>query len=196
MTYDILSSRNQINQKYILKEKKMEKWSELMEENREAIVEKMVEAFKEAEGGMSGWQNGVEMDQDGEVWTTGIMSQGSQLESSFNGRTFIVDWIKTWEADYSTDELRDADELKEQYTEYEKTIEDAEKNDEYPEFDSFFDFLNDRYFELYKEVDARIIQDNKEFEISEYREYANDKLDDIIKMQKDSEKYEGEDAQF
>ena len=174
----------------------MKKWSELMEENRETIVEKMVDAFKEAESGMSGWHNGIEMDQDGDVWTTGIMSQGSQSESSFNGRTFIIDWIDTWEADYSTDELRDADELKAQYAEYEKMIEDAEKNDAYPEFGSFFDFLNEKYFELYQEVNNRIIKGNTEFEISEYWEYAETKLDGIIKNQKYEESYEGEDAQY
>jgi len=165
----------------------MRKWSELMKENREKIADKMVEAFKEAEGGMSGWHVGVEMDQDGGVWTTGTLSQGTQSESSWKGETTIIDWIGTWNADYSTDELKDAEELKEQYAEYEQLRDDEEKGDEYPEFDSFYDFLNDRYFELLQEVSSRIIQDNKDFEISEYWGYAQDKLNDIIRQQRDSE---------
>ena len=174
----------------------MRKWSELMEENKDLIVEKMVDTFKEAEGGMSGWQIGVEMDQSGDVWTTGIMSQGSQSQSSWEGKTFVIDWIKTWEADYSTDDLIYDSELKDQYTEYEQLITDAHKNDEYPEFNSFCDFLNDHYFELYREVSDRLTQTYKQFEIDEYWEVANNNLEDIIEKQKEYETYKGEDAQF
>ena len=69
----------------------MKKWSELMEENKDDIMQNMVDAFKQAEGGMSGWHVGVEIDQAGNIWTTGILSQGSQSESSWKGETFIVD---------------------------------------------------------------------------------------------------------
>lgn len=168
----------------------MKLWSELMKENREVIVEQMVEAFKEAESVISGWHVGVEMDQSGDVWTTGIMNQGSQSQSSWEGKTFIINWVKTWESDYSMDELENAEELKDQFTEYEQLINDANENDEYPEFQSFYEFLDDRYFELYREVSSRITQDNKEFEISEYWEIANEKLDEIIEQQKNYETYQ------
>jgi len=167
----------------------MKKWSELMEENKDVIIEKMVEAFKEAEGGMSGWHNGVEMDQDGDVWTTGIMSQGSQSQSSWEGKTFIIDWIKTWNSEYDEYEtlknnLPECDDI---YNAFEQF-----KVDEDDEYAYFRDFMREKYPEKLEQWD----DETKQFEIDSYEEYARDLLDDVIDRQKEQEKYEGKDAQY
>ena len=157
----------------------MKEWSELMQEKSELIVEKMVEAFKEAEGGMSGWHVGVEMDEDGDVWTTGIMSEGSQSESSWKGETTVIDWIKAWELEYDELDMLTFPENKE----IQATFEQAKLDDE----DLYFrDWMSDNYPDKLKEWD----KDARQCEIDSFEEYAGDKLDDIIRMQKEHENYQ------
>ena len=165
------------------------KWSKLMEENREVIVEKMVEAFKEAEGGMSGWSIGVEMDQDGDVWTTGLMSQGSQSESSWKGETTIIDNIGSWNLDYDEMELLKAKlpDFQDLYDEFEQ-----HKIDEDDEWISLSSFMSERYPNTLNEWNDEMTS----FEVDTFGDYASEKLDNIIRMQKEHETYEGEDAQF
>ena len=101
-------------------------WSELMEANRDKIEETIREAKKETYGTMQGWHVDVEMDEDGEVWTSGLASQGSQSMSSYNGETFIVCYIESWEVD--TNESEDIKHHEKLYAEYlaQKEDEDGE----------------------------------------------------------------------
>ena len=151
-------------------------WSEIMEANRAAIIEKMLEAYRDACHPMSGWHTGVEMNEDGEVWATGLASQGSQSMSSWNGETFVVKEYQTWEPelDFESMILGDTDEfvalykkaiadkdvwnshriwLKEYYpakiTEYEQMLEDAEV---------------DAYAETVEDVLDEIIRENRMME--------------------------------
>ena len=100
---------------------KKTKWTEIMENHSDKIIEKMIQAKRESEGTMQGWSVGVEMDGDGDVWTTGLMSQGSQSASSFNGETYNVTAIQSWKAEYDEAEFfttEDDDTLEKEYKKY------------------------------------------------------------------------------
>ena len=169
----------------------MRKWSELMEENREAIVEKMVDAFKDAEGGMSGWFTGVEMDQDGEVWTTGTMSQGSQSQSSWEGKTFVVTSIPSWSVDVPSFEVEGMKQLTELRKEYDEIA-----NDDDFIYTSFYEWLADEYQEQLIEAENELTDDTRDCTISNYWGVAADDLSEIIENQKEYESYKCEDAEF
>ena len=158
----------------------MKKWSELMEENREVIIEKMVAAFEEAEGGMPSSSIGVEIDQDGDVWTTGMMSRGNQSESSWEGKTTIVDNINAWTFDYNElDELNsnlpELNYIKEAFEKYK-----IEEDDEYASFRMFM--INNHIGKL-DEWDREAFQ----LELDSFRDNANDRLNTIIENQKQNE---------
>lgn len=74
-------------------------WKELIEENRDKILEQLELAKKEAFNCMQGWHIDVEMDSTGDVWTGGLASQGSQSMSSFNSETHVIASIGTWTLD-------------------------------------------------------------------------------------------------
>ena len=167
----------------------MRKWSELMEENKDVIVKKMVEAYEKAESNMSGWHFDIEMDQDGDVWTSGLLSRGSQSQSSWEGKTFIVVSIDTWVFDY--DEMQTLNNNLPECNDIYEAFE-QHKIDQDDEYASFRDFMNENYPEKLWQWD----DEAKQFEIDSYEEYARDKLRDIIRNQKEYESYKGEDAQF
>lgn len=165
----------------------MKKWSEILEENKDDIMQKMVDAFKKAEAGMSGWHVGVEIDQAGNIWTTGILSQGSQSESSWKGETFIVDWISTWNVDYEEENfLDDADYayLKEEFEQHKKDTDD--------EYLILREWMINNHSDILENWD-RIA---KEVEVDGYYDNVQDKLDQIIENQKEYESYKCEDAEF
>lgn len=72
-------------------------WVKIMEDNREAIEEKIKQAKEETYNTMQGWHVDVEINDSGEAWTTELFSTGSQSMSSWKGETFIVTSIKSWE---------------------------------------------------------------------------------------------------
>ena len=131
-------------------------WSELMEANRDKIEETIREAKKETYGTMQGWRVDVEMDEDGEVWTSGLASQGSQSMSSYNGETFIVCSIESWEVD--TNESEDIKYHKELYAEYL-----AQKEDE-DGYEYAWEFMENKYPEIRKEWQ----NDAKQYELDEF----------------------------
>jgi len=156
----------------------MKKWSEIMKENKEEILVKMVDAFKEAEGGMSGWHIGIEIDQDGDVWTTGILSSGSQSVESWEGKTTIVTWINTWNVDYDDrDFLSDPDNayLEAEFDDYKKVTDD--------ELLPFEDFMMTEHPEILEVWDAQAI----EVEIDAFYDNAADLLDNEISLQIETE---------
>ena len=165
----------------------MKKWSEILEENKDDVMQNMVDAFKQAEGGMSGWHVGVEIDQAGNIWTTGILSQGSQSESSWKGETFIIDWISTWNVDYEEENfLDDADYayLKDEFEQYKKDNDD--------EYLILREWMINNHSDILENWD-RIA---KEVEVDGYYDNVQDKLDQIIENQKEYESYKCEDAEF
>jgi len=74
------------------------KWSEIIRDNWDAIKEKAVEAYKRAAYcDLSGWHYDIEIDQNGDVSACGPLSQGSQSGESWNGDSYVVIRIKTWQ---------------------------------------------------------------------------------------------------
>lgn len=167
----------------------MNKWSKLIKENRDTIIDKMVEAYTDAEGIPSGWHTSVEMDRDGNVWVNGIMSQGSQSRSSWAGKTHVVKNISSWEVEVPSFVIEDDEAVQQQRDEYYRLEEEAEKNDEEFEYDSFYSYLADRYPDLLREVEETNNKAEREYQIDCYRDNASDELDYIIK---DEESHEGE----
>ena len=153
-------------------------WSQIMEENSELILEKMVDAKREAESTLSGWKVGVEMDEDGNAWTTGVMNCGSQSETSFNGKTNIIDWVETWELEYNEmDILHDSENI-EILKAFELAIIEEDNEDLY-----LLDWIEKNYPNQLQEWDANM----REYEIDGFKEYAAFKLLDLIDLQKQHE---------
>jgi len=153
-------------------------WSQLMEENSELIIEEMVNAKREAESTLSGWRVGVEMDEDGNVWTTGILSCGSQSETSFNGKTNIIDWVGVWELDYNEMEILHDPENIEILEAFELAKISEDNEDLY-----LLEWMEKNYPNKLQEWDTTI----REYEIDGFEEDARFKLLELISQQKSHE---------
>jgi len=150
-------------------------WVKVMEDNREKIEDAIKLAKEESYGTMQGWHVDVEMDESGEVWTSGLASQGSQSMSSFNGETFIVCHIESWEVD--TNESEDIKYHKELYAEYL-----AQKEDE-DGYEYAWEFMENKYPEIRKEWQ----NDAKQYELDEFD--PSEYLDRAIEDEKEYSKY-------
>lgn len=147
-------------------------WAEIMEANRDSIIEKMVQAKKESEGTMSGWSVDVEIDEKGEVWTTGLMSQGSQSMSSWNGETFIVASVKSWTVEIDESEcIKSEPSLLAEF--------EAQKDDELG-YEYEWEFMQAKYPEIVKEWQDQAT----EFEVESYAEEADAILDRRIEEER------------
>ena len=158
----------------------MKKWAELMEENREKITDCMIKAFKEAEGCMSGWHVGVEMDELGNVWTTGVLYQGSQSKSSWIGKTTIIDWIAAWNLDYEEENIfenKDYAYLKQEFKNYK-----IDNDDEYA-------ILRSWMLENHSDILDIWDQAVRDMTIDGFYDEIDDKLNEIIRNQKEYDSY-------
>ena len=143
-------------------------WSEIMEQNRDKIIEKIIEAKKETEGTMQGWGVDVEINQEGDVWTTGLMSQNSQTMSSWEGETKSITRVVSWNAEVNEEEAIKYDEKL--YAEY---LEQKEIR-EYSYF--AYEFMRDYYHGTLREWE----ENEYDEEIDAYTEQAEEELDRII----------------
>lgn len=171
----------------------MKKWSELMEANRDVIIEKMVEAYEKAEGGMSGWHYNIEMDQNGDVWIDGLLSQGSQSMSPWKGETAVITSISTWQIECPSFEVEKSDQLIELKKEYDELFN--ENNDDFL-YTSFYEWLADEHQEKLIEAENELTDILRKEEISAYWETAADDLDYIIKREKECEPTKTESVQI
>ena len=131
-------------------------WVKIMEDNRDKIEETIREAKKETYGTMQGWHVDVEMDEDGEVWTSGLASHGSQSMSGWEGKTYIVCSIESWNIELDEDEEIKHDEKL--YAEYL-----AQKEDENG-YEYAYEFMRKKYPDVLQEW-----QENaKDYELSEF----------------------------
>ena len=152
-------------------------WSEIMEANRDSIIEKMVQAKKESQGCMSGWSVDVEIDENGECWVGGLLSQGSQSMSSWNGETFVVESVKSWDV-----EINEEEDIKSEPGIYAEYLAQREEDDGH---EYAYQFMSDKYPEKIVEWVKVAI----EYEIDAYAEEAYRILDRRIEEEK--EYYQG-----
>lgn len=131
-------------------------WVKIMEDNSETILEAIKLAKKESYNTMQGWHVDVEINEQGEVWTGGLASVGSQSMSSYNGETYIVCHIDSWEVDI--DESEDIKHHEELNAEFQAQQED-ENGYEYA-----WEFMENKYPDIRQEW----VNDARDFEISEF----------------------------
>lgn len=136
-------------------------WVEIMEQNRDSIEKTIREAKKETYGTMQGWHVDVEINEKGESWTTELFSSGSQTMSSWNGETFIVCSIQSWDIDSEEMDLKQ--ELK--YHDNKKYITEYEAQDEYS---TPHEFMSELYPEVLKEIEDEWIINAKDYELNEF----------------------------
>ena len=143
-------------------------WVKIMEDNRDKIEETIREAKKETYGTMQGWHVDVEMDEDGEVWTRGLASQGSQSMSSWKGETYIICSIHSWEVELDEDEeIKHDEKLYVEFLAQKDTDDGSERA---------IDFMYAKYPEVLQEWQ----NDVKDYELSEFdpSEYLDRAIDD------------------
>jgi len=72
------------------------KW---IEEKREEVGEKIQEAHKQARGLASGRHYAVELYKDGDILVNGSFSSGEQTISSWEGESYVIACLKSWDVD-------------------------------------------------------------------------------------------------
>lgn len=151
-------------------------WVKVMEDNRDAIEETIREAKKETYETMQGWHVDVEIDKNGKAWTGDLLSTGSQSMSSYNGETFIVCGIQSWEVDCNEQEdIKYDEKLNAEYL--------AQKDDE-DGYEYAWEFMENKYPEIRKQWQ----QDAIDFEISEFD--PRELLDRAIENERAYRQYE------
>lgn len=90
----------------------MKKWSEVIEQYRDIIGEKMMDAKRDTFNAMSGWHVAVEITKDGVVYCTELMSQNSFTRSSYEGSAYTVYKVQSWDVDELIDDENSEDELR------------------------------------------------------------------------------------
>ena len=150
-------------------------WVKIMEDNRDKIEETIREAKKETYGTMQGWHVDVEMDEDGEVWTSGLASQGSQSMSSWEGKTYVICSIESWNIEI--DESEDIKYNEKLYAEFQ-----AQKEDENG-YEYVYEFMREKYPDILQEWQ----NDAKDYELSEFD--PSEYLDRAMEDEKEYSKY-------
>jgi hypothetical protein len=82
-------------------------WSELIQSKETEIMDAIKEAKLKAYGYggyTSGYHYDVEIDEDGDVYVTGVHSQNWQTANSWEGKTKILWSVRAWELDLQGDE--------------------------------------------------------------------------------------------
>lgn len=123
-------------------------------EREEEITNKIIETWKSAEtsGDMSSWHIELHIDiNDGSVWETGLLSQGSMLKSEWDGTSFPIAGCECWHVgmdgyDYNLeDAIQYEDNVEELEAEYERV------KDEY--CFGMYDFILERHSEIIDKLD-------------------------------------------
>lgn len=151
-------------------------WAKIMEDNREAIEEKILEAKKETNGTMQGWHVDVEINEKGEAWTSGPNSVGSQSMASWKGETFIVTHVNSWEVD--TNEAEDIKYHEKLNAEFQAQQED-ENGYEYE-----WEFMENKY----PEIREQWRNDARDFELDEFD--PREILDRVIEDEENFHRYD------
>jgi hypothetical protein len=146
-------------------------WVKIMQDNRDKILEAFMQAKKETNGSMQGWHVDVEMDQDGNVWVTGLMSNGQSI-SSWNGETFIVGSVDSWNIEIDEAQwIENEEELKQEFEEQ----KDSEFGYKYP-----WQFMKEKHPDILQEWR----EEAEEYEIDNFSEKAEYLLNQRIEDEK------------
>ena len=138
----------------------------IMETKREEIVEKIKQAKRKAEHVLQGWHVNVEIDEN-DVWVTGLMSCGSKSMSSYNGTSYVVASISTWQVEIQESELIKDSEV---YAEFEAQKEDG--------YEYAWEFMQEKYPDILKNWKDEAL----EYEIDNME--ADEILDEAIEQYK------------
>lgn len=150
-------------------------WLPIMESKREEIELAIKQAKRDAEHTMQGWYVDVEIDEN-DVWAGGLKSQGSQSMSSWEGKSYVITSIKTWQVEIEESQI--IENHKELYEEFEAQREDG--------FECAYEFMQEKYPEIREEW----INEAREYEIDEFNAY--DILEEAIeqyKLQLEADEY-------
>jgi len=147
-------------------------------ENEDAVVEKIIETIKEAEGFDSSWRTDLLIDEDLEPWTTEMMSQNSFSSSVYNGNAYVIASGYGWKvgaAGYDYD-FEDTLETQDNYDNIKAAFDSQDEDSDDCEY-QLIDFVNKYYPETVKKMDA----DQRDYLISdEFSDTARQKFDDAI----------------
>lgn len=161
-------------------------WTKLIEKNKSEIIEKIKEAKRDALDFEYSYHYDVEMNENGEVYITGVHSQNWQTQNSYFGRTIRLIVIHGWTVNVEGYEMEEylaeklgitEDELRDRWIWREK--EGAKFEDKKYQNDSLF--YKERFPEEYSsyEKDYAEAKTNAiEDEIAEYMDTID--IDEII----------------
>ena len=154
------------------------KIKEYLQDNQELVIEKIVEAMKEAEGFDSSWRTDLLIDSDLEPWTTEMMGQNSFSSSVWDGSAFVIASGDGWSVgadgyDYDFEETMKA---QDNYNEIKVAFDEQDEDSDDYEY-QLIDFVNKFYPETIKKMDA----DQRNYIINdEFTETASSKYDDAL----------------
>lgn len=151
------------------RKEEMENLVKLAEEKREEIIAEIIQAYKDADrSDLSGWKIDVCIDDDGEVFATGLMSQNSMLKGQFEGSVSTIAVVPTHNL-LDNFNLTEAIRYRSDYEELYKKYEDSD-------YYNFYDFIADEYSEIKEELENEYI----EFMEDEIQRWAEQKFDEFI----------------
>jgi hypothetical protein len=154
----------------------MSTWKELIKEHENEIYEAIKDAKKNTFGCQNFSHMDVEMDDTGDVCTTGLHSQNWQTQSSYFGKTIRLAIVYGWDVDDNNDLTDWLDTV---------NLRDACKaalDDNYPMGSDIMGWLSDAHPDLV-ETCRKALKDTKnnarDYEIDEYMGYVD--IDAIIR---------------
>ena len=155
---------------------KMEKLRSLVIENQDKIKDEILKAYEEAEDLWESWRIDIQIDDNGEVWATGALSQGSQTMSSWKGETHVVASVHGWQVGGNNYDYDFKEDIKYQDN-YDKIIADFEEAEEKDEAWDLYEFVQVNYPEVIENMDSEY----REYLFSdEFHEQAHRKIDEFI----------------
>jgi len=154
----------------------MEKLRSLVLEKQEEIKDKILKAYEEAEGLWESWRVDIQIDDNGEVWITGALSQGSQTMSSWKGESHVVASVHGWEVGGNNYDYDFKEDIKYQdnYDEIVAKFKEAEEKDEAWDL---YEFVQENYPEVIENMNAEY----REYLFSdEFHEQAHRMIDEFL----------------
>ena len=151
-------------------------WKKVLEDNRDAIEEKMVELYGEWEGNNKDVHEGLAIEPSGNLYTWTYVGQYSEPETTWNGTDRCITIFSAWHwTDYDRDWKNIAlsyarnDEEKECII---RRIKETRK-----ELNPISEMIQEEFPEVY----AEIAQGEIDAEINSYRENVSAILDEIMR---------------
>ena len=142
------------------------KWSKIIKDNQQEIEKVLMEAFEEAESDIgSGWGVDIEINKQGEVYHSSIISNNSQSMDSWEGNSCIITNIPCWEVDVNVLEEIENDGLTEEY-----------RGSKYFEYDEATEFIKNVYPKKLEQWEKEL----KAYEIDCFKESIDERINQVI----------------